>query len=105
MVTGEVDFEGTVDGAGILILKDEVEFEGSFHFEGLIIVLNSEGEDSEFDIGDGGTSRLFGSVVVVGDESEVELEGNARILYSSAALSNANNISSLTRLVAWREVF
>jgi hypothetical protein len=106
VVSGEVDFTGSVDGAGILIVQDEVGFGGNLHFEGIIIVL-SDGNDgeAELELEGGGTSRLFGAVVLTGnEESEVELKGNSRILYSTQALMNVNNINSLSRIIAKREI-
>lgn len=106
VVSGEVKFAGSVDGAGILIVQDEVEFQGNSHFEGIIIVL-SNGIDAEvgLDLGAGGTPRLFGALVLVGSgEAEVKLKGNSRILYSTQALMNVNNINSLSRIIAKREI-
>lgn len=103
VIEGETSFEDNVDGAGILIVGDEVEFSGDFHFEGLIIIL---GEGGRLELEDAGRVRLFGAVVVTGGgELEVELEGNARMMYSSSALTNSNNIDSLFNVVSWREVY
>ncbi|MCR4321213.1 MAG: pilus assembly PilX N-terminal domain-containing protein [Candidatus Brocadiaceae bacterium] len=110
VITNGVDFTGSVDGAGILIVQDEVEFEvkfsGNLHFEGIIIVLsNGINAEVELDLGAGGTPRLFGALVLAGSgESEVELKGNSRILYSTQALMNVNNINSLSRIIAKREI-
>lgn len=106
VVSGDVHFTGSVDGAGILIVQDEVEFGGNLHFEGIIIVLSDEIDgEAELELGGGGTPRLFGAVVLAGnEESEVELHGNVRILYSNEALTNANNINSLSKVVSWKEI-
>lgn len=102
VVSSEVKFTGSVDGAGILIVQDKVEFGGNLHFEGIIIVLGGE---AKLELEGGGTSRLFGAVVLTGnEESEVELKGNSQILYSTQALMNVNNINSLSRIIAKREI-
>lgn len=105
VISGDVHFTGTVDGAGILIVKAKAAFAGNFHYEGLVIVLNNQGDDAEveLELGGQGTLRLFGAVVVAGpEESEVEMGGNAGILYSSEALANIQNSFNTSKVLSWR---
>ncbi len=104
-INGDMRFTGSVDGAGILIVTAKVGFAGSFHYEGLVIILNNHGDDAEveFDLGGTGTTRVFGAVVAAGpDESEVEMGGNARILYSSQALANVQDSFNSAKAISWR---
>ena len=82
---------GNTDGAGILIIKDAaVSFGGNFHFEGQIILL-STGAGATITMG--GTTRLFGALVVVGPNSVIDFgsAGTPELLYSSEALGNIGN--------------
>ncbi len=100
------------NGAGILILKGGARITGNAHFEGLVICIVGEDEDSA--LFSGGTNTLFGGMVVLGDTSEVELEeegdevelaGNPSIKYSTQALTSAMGAlddNAPMRQMSWR---
>ena len=83
-------------GSGILILKGGSRITGNAHFEGLVIYVVREGDDSLFS---GGANSLFGGMIIFGEASDVELEDeskdnielarNPTIIYSTQALASA----------------
>ena len=103
-VTGEVTFSGTIDGAGILIVRDGVHFTGNSHFEGVIIVLNNE-NDSEDEISwNTGNQDFFGTLVIAGTQSgTADLSGNPSVKYSTEAIENANKLSTIIKTRSWRD--
>lgn len=97
----ESSIEGSTAGAGILIIDNGGEFTltGTAHFEGLIILRGSG------TLHGSGTASVYGSVITIDHTSKtVDLNGTVDLLYSSAALANLSNISSLTRvsLTSWK---
>jgi hypothetical protein len=94
---------GNTDGAGILIIKDAaVAFGGNFHFEGRIIILSTTGAGASITMG--GTSRIYGSMVVVGPNTTIDFgsAGTPELMYSEEALGNiANTIT--WKVVGWVE--
>jgi len=95
-------YAGSVDGAGILIIKDPgaAHFTGTFHWEGLIILLGGATVDFS------GSAYLYGAVVMADYTSKTtDLTGSANIMYSSSALSNLVNISKLRQIdiTSWRD--
>lgn len=105
VIDGKAKSSGTVHGAGILIVKDEVKFEGNFHFEGLIIILNNSGADSDAELcfKKAGRKNLFGAIIVAGNsDSEIEIEGDTHISYSSEALINVKDKLNTTKTLSWQ---
>ena len=101
-------FNGSAEGAGILIIASagDLKFGGNFHYEGIVIVLDSGGLDAFT-----GTADLFGAVVMVGDNINTEFKGNGMAKYSSKAIANAQKLltgsgsnSNPINRVAWKEV-
>ena len=95
---------GTGNGAGIIIVDNggELNIVGNFEFEGLVIL---RGTGRVFGAG---TGNIFGSMITIGHESKlIDLTGSINLFYSSSALSNLQNINSITTLqrTAWRDVF
>lgn len=82
----------SVNGAGILILKDGARITGNVHYEGLVI---SSIESQEFELFSGGTNTIFGGLVVLQTDPDlefdqpVELAGTPSILYSQQGLRSA----------------
>lgn len=103
----EATFNGSADGAGILIIASsgDLKVSGNFHYEGIVIVLDG-GNLNTFS----GTGDLFGAVVMVGDNINTEFKGNGMAKYSSKAIDNVKKkinpgggAAPINR-VAWREV-
>lgn len=100
-------FNGSADGAGILIIASsgDLKISGNFHYEGIIIVLDGGGLDSFT-----GTADLFGSVIMMGDNINTEFKGKGMAKYSKKAIDNVKNKINLgggtapISRVAWREV-
>jgi hypothetical protein len=89
IINQDMGVMGNTDGAGILIIKDaNIAFGGNFHFEGQIVVLSTTGAGASISMG--GTSRIFGSMVVVGPNTTIDFgsAGTPELLYSSEALRN-----------------
>jgi len=92
IINQDMGVMGNTDGAGILIIKDAaVAFGGNFHFEGRIIILSTTGAGASISMG--GTSRIFGSMVVVGPNTTIDFgsAGTPELMYSSEALGNIAN--------------
>ena len=91
---------GTIDGAGILIVKGDLQITGTFHFEGLVIVMAG----GDLVVTGTGRSILYGSVVLAGSgaSSEVDYGGHASIRYSTQALKYASD--TMSNLSSWREL-
>ncbi len=107
-----VRFNGTVTGAGILILnsnidrKGRIEFGDSFSWDGIIIITGST--RIEFD-GTAGTS-ITGGVIIANTEPDASaedlrfrVEAATTIQYSCTALTNAMNKAPLS-LNAWHQI-
>ncbi|EFI36149.1 hypothetical protein Dthio_PD3603 [Desulfonatronospira thiodismutans ASO3-1] len=100
---------GTIDGAGVLILKNGADITGNFHFEGIVVYMVEEGDT--IDMFSAGTPNIFGSVVVAGEElsddiyfeDEIGYLGNANVSFSSEAILNSahNAIPPYINIVSW----
>ena len=105
-ITGDAEINGTISGAGVLIVDGELEILGNFTFHGLVIVRGHELEMS-------GNAKIYGMVMMAeptSEEQEVEVKGNAGIYYSSQALSWVDAswpevLPIPPRLLAWQEKF
>ena len=99
----------TIDGAGVLILKNGADITGNFHFEGVAICLVQEGDTIEM-FSAAGTPDIFGTVVVAGETpdeihfEEITYTGNARVKYSSEALGFAYDaIPPDLIIISWQD--
>lgn len=95
-------YAGSVDGAGILIIKapGSARFTGTFHWEGLIILLGSATVDFS------GSAYLYGAVVMADYTAKsISLTGSSNIMYSSDAIDNLQNITKLRKveITAWKD--
>ena len=95
-------YAGSVDGAGILIIKDpgSAHFSGTFHWEGLILILG--GATVNFS----GSAYIYGAVVMASYTSKsVSMTGATNIMYSSDAISNLDNLDKLRQIdiTAWKD--
>lgn len=98
-----------VDGAGVLIIPGSatLSISGTFHYEGLIILLG----DGVVDIGDEfsgtGTVDIFGAIAGAGGGLDIRFWGNSSVKYSTGALANLVNITSLPAqfdMRSWKEI-
>ena len=104
VVPNGTTLNGTANGAGIIIVDNggALQVTGNFEYEGLVIL---RGTGRVFGTG---TGNLFGTLVTIGHESKlIDLTGSINLFYSSAAMANLNNISSLNSIqrLAWRDVY
>jgi hypothetical protein len=89
IINQDMGIMGNTDGSGILIIKDaHIAFGGNFHFEGQIVVYATTAAGASISMG--GTSRIFGSMVVVGPNTTIDFgsAGTPELMYSSEALRN-----------------
>ncbi len=94
---GRISIEGSLSGAGVLIVKDaNLVVNGSFLWEGLILV---SGVYVGFRTDGTAKKEIFGAVLVNerGTDSgegteELKLQGDVRVRYSSSALSRAGEL-------------
>lgn len=89
VITGNTRITGNVDGAGVLIITDEIEVDlsGTFHYEGIIILA---GHNSKLDAL--GNAAIFGSVIALGEDAHIKPQGSPQIYYSTPALANLANL-------------
>ncbi|HEX9828990.1 MAG TPA: hypothetical protein VGB10_02150 [Bacteroidota bacterium] len=104
----KVKFTGGTVGYGILAVRGNIEIGGNFEWYGLVVVF---GESNTVNFGGAGTPKIVGGLIVAqpGDgAASLTLKGtgaNGKVLYSSAALTNAKNIGKLRyyQIVYWYE--
>lgn len=106
---GSIKFTGSVDGAGILIIKGSntvnIEVTGTFHFEGIILVIPEDPTDV-IDIEIKGSANIFGSFITEASAAtNIDVKGSADITYSSSAIDTANNSFLTPKIVSWEEVY
>jgi hypothetical protein len=103
--SGTVEFTGAVEGWGILVVKGSLGMAGVSKFDGLVLVCGDGGFTNEVSMGVGG-SKIIGAIMMSGAEgSDFEMKGNARVLYSSQALSSAEHMKKLMayKIISWYE--
>lgn len=104
----DVNMNGNMSGAGILIAEGEVRINGSANFIGWILVRGSTiiKSDSETDVD--GNATIAGSLWT--GDLQVSVGGSAVIAYCSECLAladgagNGNNYPKRMAVVSWREV-
>ena len=92
IINQDMGIMGNTDGAGVLIVRDaHIAFGGNFHFEGQIVIIATTAAGASVTMG--GTSRIFGSMVVVGPNTSIDFgsAGTPELMYSSEALGNIAN--------------
>jgi hypothetical protein len=103
-----LSLSGGTTGSGILVIEDgDLDVTGNFRWEGLILVT---GKYVGVAFRGGGDQSVYGGVIsneMASDEERGLLEGlvagNAKLLYSSQAMSNVQNSQKLLRVYSWRE--
>jgi len=103
LVPNGATLSGTYNGAGIIIVDNggELTLSGNGCYEG-IIILRGTGT-----VRGTGTNNLYGSIITIGHESKlISATGSVNMYYSSAAIANLSQISSLSTVqkTAWRDL-
>ena len=95
-----IKLSGGTTGAGILIVDGNLELNGGFTWYGIVIVRGA------LDYTGGGEKNITGGIVA-GETATIEIDvaGNAGILYCSGAGDWVNNSVSPLKISRWREVF
>jgi len=98
--TGNVDFTDAT-GAGILIINGDMKLSGNFNFYGIVIAYGNSTIRTQT-IGNNG---IYGATVLVGDNVNIDSQGNAKFYYSSQAiqLAKQNLRSSRFEITNWWE--
>lgn len=103
---GNVKFNGSAEGWGMLIVQGNLTLAGSFKWHGVVICYNSASIDVQWA---SGTPNVYGAVLMAGPPgppaSDFILKGNANVSYSKDAINLAKYINKLQvyRVVAWYE--
>ena len=86
-------------GAGIWVIDGDAEFGGNFNYAGIIIVTGQVYYR-------GGGGRTFLGAIVSGATTidNFDVNGNASIKYSSAAVSAAKNAAAKFSMVSWEQI-
>ena len=91
---------GGSHGAGILLVDGNVDLHGGFTWYGVIIATKA------VDYTGGGQKNITGAVMCAETATvQVDIGGNAGILYCSTAMNKIKNIISPFRITRWREVY
>lgn len=100
-----VEFTGNIEGWGILVVKGKLGLAGDFKFHGLVLVYQEGTSEAGVSMGVG-ASKIVGGILVDGAAgSNFTMKGNAQVVYSSAALDNAEHMKKLMayRILSWYE--
>ena len=103
-VNGDIHINNSqaASGCGILVVNGSLEINGGFEFTGLVIAF----KETSIDIKLNGNAQILGSLVVAGNEINVDVSsGNFRALYSSAALNLIQTLLATKRfsILSWYE--
>jgi hypothetical protein len=101
---GNVKFDGTVNGYGILVVSGDITFAGNFNFRGLVIAFNDVAIDVDFSTG---TPNVIGGLIMGGSAAgyDYRMKGTSKVVYSKEALEMARYINKLQvyRVMKWYE--
>jgi len=100
---GDVKFDGTIEGWGILLVRGTLTLAGTFKFHGLVIAYDNAVIDVQFSTG---TPDVIGGLIMAGPVAgKFEMKGNSSVVYSSEALEMAMYINKLQvyRVMRWYE--
>jgi hypothetical protein len=101
--TGAVNFQGNIEGWGILVVSGKISMSGTFVFHGLLIAYNDATIDLQFGTG---TPTVVGGVLMGGSSgSQFTMKGSSNVSYSKDALELAKYINKLQayRVMYWYE--
>jgi hypothetical protein len=102
-VNGDVNFQGNIEGWGILVVSGKISMSGTFKFHGLLIAYNDAIIDLQFGTG---TPTIIGGVLMGGTSgSQFTMKGSSNVSYSKDALELAKYINKLQayRVMYWYE--
>ena len=95
-IQGDATISSNLIGKGLLYITGDLQAGGSFTFQGLIYV--------EGDLHIAGTPWILGSVIVRGTSDFNFSSGNAGVLYSKDAITNALSGMMPCMVLSWREM-
>ncbi len=95
-IDGDANMASNLTGEGLLYVNGDLKGAGSFTYRGLIYV--------EGDLKLSGTPWILGSVVVRGTSDWNFSAGNAAVLYSKDAITNALSGAMPCMMLSWREL-
>ena len=88
-ITGDLDIQGNMSGAGVLIVDGDFKMGGTINWNGLVVVLG----DVDV-VGGGNAKNIIGGLVVQGTLSgETTVNGNITTYYSSAMVAQLNALT------------
>ncbi len=95
-IQGDAKITSNLTGKGLIYVTGDLQAAGSFHFQGLIYV--------EGDVHFTGTPWVLGSMIVRGTSDFNFSSGNAGVLYSKDAISQALSGMMPCIVLSWREM-
>lgn len=103
-VNGDIKINNSqaASGCGILVVNGSLEINGGFDFKGLVIAF----KNTTVDIKLNGNAQILGSLVVAGNQINVDVSsGNFRAFYSSEALNmiQALLVTKRFSILSWYE--
>jgi hypothetical protein len=88
-VKGDLQWSGTISGAGILIVDGSLLMQGKVSWSGIVMALNG---DVTLNLGSSGTPSLLGSTFIgsknASNTTSVHVNGNPQVKYSYSVLEN-----------------
>ena len=88
-ITGDLDIQGNMSGAGVLIVDGDFKMGGTINWNGLVVVLG----DVDV-VGGGNAKNIIGGLVVQGTlAGETTVNGNITTYYSSAMVAQLNALT------------
>ncbi len=95
---GNVKFDGTSRGAGILVVTGDLEIAGTFRYDGVVIVLGKVNNSA-------GTANIYGSILQGPKGGTLVLKGTADIVYSTEAIALADKAAgNYVAFNGWQEI-
>ena len=103
-INGDIHINNSqaASGCGILVVNGSLEINGGFNYTGLVIAF----KNTSIDIKLNGNAQILGSLVVAGNQINVDVSsGNFKTLYSSAALNLIEVLLATKRfsILSWYE--
>jgi len=111
---GDLMLDGTVQGAGILVVTGNARIDGSFHFDGVVLVFGNldfgtvpGGEDD--DEGPSTDIRITGALIKGEGGNVINFDDDVQVRYSSEALAGIGSLlpaptTRYTVVTGWQEI-